>query len=122
MMSKLKIRSNYNPPVDKGEINEGKEITMPGLEDNPRQVLENHVRGINPITGAILDKQMYYGDAIVPYNKDLTFEELRIKAAALKNQLQDAETKMAALQQAAGESSNDGTSVPSTQSEGQGES
>jgi hypothetical protein len=122
MMSKLKIRSNYNPPVDKGEINEGKEITMPGLEDNPRQVLENHVRGINPITGAILDKQMYYGDAIVPYNKDLTFEELRIKAAALKNQLQDAETKMAALQQAAGESSNDGTSLPSTKSEGEGES
>jgi hypothetical protein len=122
MMSKLKIRSNYNPPVDKGVINEEKEITMPGLEDNPRQVLENHVRGINPITGAILDKQMYYGDAIVPYNKDLTFEELRIKAAALKNQLQDAETKMAALQQAAGEGSNDGTSVPSTESEGQGES
>jgi hypothetical protein len=121
-MSKLKIRSNYNPPVDKGVINEEKEITMPGLEDNPRQVLENHVRGINPITGAILDKQMYYGDAIVPYNKDLTFEELRIKAAALKNQLQDAESKMAALQQTAGESSNDGTSVPSTESKGEGES
>ena len=37
---KTMIRSKYNPPVDKGEVNEEKSITMPGLEDNPRQVLE----------------------------------------------------------------------------------
>lgn len=110
---KTMIRSKYNPPVDKGEVNEEKAITMPGLEDNPRQVLENHVRGINPITGAILDKQHYYGDAIIPYNKDLTYEELRIKSEALKAQLKNYEDKISELKQSEGETTS-GTDVVQT--------
>jgi hypothetical protein len=109
----MEIRSNYAPPVDKGEVNDEKAITMPGLEDNPRQVLENHVRGINPITGAILNNQLYYGDAIVPYNRDLTYEEIRIRSNSLKAQLADYESKMAELQQTSGESTT-GTSTVET--------
>ena len=29
---KTMIRSKYNPPVDKGEVNEEKAITMPGFD------------------------------------------------------------------------------------------
>jgi len=54
---------------------------------DPRVVLENHVRGINPINGAVLDKQHYYGDAILPYAKDLTYEELQLKRQALEQQI-----------------------------------
>lgn len=115
---KTMIRSKYNPPVDKGEVNEEKAITMPGLEDNPRQVLENHVRGINPITGAILDKQHYYGDAIIPYNQDLTYEELRIKSNALKAQLKDYEDKLSELKQSSGETTSGTDVVQTTDSTG----
>ena len=86
-MAKAKFRSWNNVPEDKGSTNEEKSATMPDMHTDPRVVLENHVRGINPITGAILDKQHYYGDAILPYNKDLTFEELAIKRAALEEQI-----------------------------------
>lgn len=86
-MAKAKFRSWNNVPEDKGSINTEKSATMPDMHTDPRVVLENHVRGINPITGAILDKQHYYGDAILPYNKDLTFEELAIKRAALEQQI-----------------------------------
>jgi hypothetical protein len=86
-MAKAKFRSWNNVPEDKGSINTEKSATMPDMHTDPRVVLENHVRGINPITGAILDKQHYYGDAILPYNKDLTFEELAIKRAALEEQI-----------------------------------
>lgn len=88
-MAKKKIKNwNTNTP-DKGEINDEKGKTMPDMHQDPRVVLENHVRGINPITGAILDKQHYYGDAILPYDKDLTFEELKLKRAALEQQMKE---------------------------------
>jgi hypothetical protein len=86
-MAKAKFRSWNNVPADKGTTNEEKSATMPDMHTDPRVVLENHVRGINPITGAILDKQHYYGDSIIPYGKDLTFEELQIKRAALEQQI-----------------------------------
>lgn len=86
-MAKAKFRSWNNVPEDKGSTNEEKSATMPDMHTDPRVVLENHVRGINPITGAILDKQHYYGDSIIPYGKDLTFEELQIKRAALEQQI-----------------------------------
>ena len=86
-MAKAKFRSWNHIPEDKGSINEEKSATMPDMHTDPRVVLENHVRGINPITGAILDKQHYYGDAIIPYDKDLTFEELQVKRKALEQQI-----------------------------------
>lgn len=85
-MAKQKIRTWSNPGKDKGFENTEKSVTMPDMQSDPRTVLENHVRGINPITGAVLDNAMYYGDNILPYRKDLTFEELKIKRAALENQ------------------------------------
>ena len=93
-MAKKKIKSWNNVTPTKGEVNTEKSITMPDMENDPRTVLENHVRGINPITGAILDRQRYYGDAILPYEKDLTFEELRIKREALEQKVTDLNTKM----------------------------
>ena len=89
---KLKTWSNYTPEA--GEVNEEKSLTMPDMQNDPRAVLENHVRGINPITGAVLDNQRYYGDAILPYAKDLTFEELRIKRAALETKLAELNEKL----------------------------
>ena len=92
-MKKNKFRSWGNAPEDKGEINKGKSKTMPDMHTDPRTVIENHIRGINPITGAVLDRQLYYGDNILPYEKDLTYEELRIKRMSLNAQvkaLQDA--------------------------------
>jgi hypothetical protein len=93
-MAKKKIKSWNNVSSTKGEINNEKSVTMPDMENDPRTVLENHVRGINPITGAILDRQRYYGDAIMPYEKDLTYEELRIKREALEQKVTDLNTKM----------------------------
>lgn len=90
--TKLRTKANYKPEV--GEINEEKSLTMPDMQNDPRTVLENHVRGINPITGAVLDNQRYYGDAILPYAKDLTYEELYIKRQALEKKVQDLNTKM----------------------------
>ena len=87
---KTNFRTWNNPKTFKGEFNDEASATMPDMHTDPRTVLENHVRGINPITGAVLDRQHYYGDAIIPYGKDLTFEELRIKRAALEQQLADA--------------------------------
>jgi len=89
---KLKTWSSYTPEA--GEVNEEKSLTMPDMQNDPRVVLENHVRGINPITGAVLDNQRYYGDAILPYAKDLTFEELRIKRAALETKLAELNEKL----------------------------
>jgi hypothetical protein len=91
---KLKTWSNYTPEA--GEVNEEKSLTMPDMQNDPRTVLENHVRGINPITGAVLDNALYYGDAILPYAKDLTFEELRIKRQALESKLADLNEKIQA--------------------------
>jgi len=91
---KLKTWSSYTPEA--GEVNEEKSLTMPDMQNDPRVVLENHVRGINPITGAVLDNQRYYGDAILPYAKDLTFEELRIKRAALETKLAELNEKLQA--------------------------
>jgi len=91
---KLKTWSSYIPEA--GEVNEEKSLTMPDMQNDPRVVLENHVRGINPITGAVLDNQRYYGDAILPYAKDLTFEELRIKRAALETKLVELNEKLQA--------------------------
>ena len=89
---KLKTWSSYTPEA--GEVNEEKSLTMPDMQNDPRVVLENHVRGINPITGAVLDNQRYYGDAILPYAKDLTFEELRIKRASLETKLAELNEKI----------------------------
>lgn len=87
MAAKAKFRSWGNPAPTKGSENTEKSATMPDMHVDPRVVLENHVRGINPINGAVLDKQHYYGDAILPYAKDLTFEELQIKRQALEQQI-----------------------------------
>ena len=87
MAAKAKFRSWGNPAPTKGTENTEKSATMPDMHVDPRVVLENHVRGINPINGAVLDKQHYYGDAILPYAKDLTFEELQIKREALEQQI-----------------------------------
>lgn len=95
---KLKTWSNYTPEA--GEVNEEKSLTMPDMQNDPRTVLENHVRGINPITGAILDNALYYGDAIMPYNKDLTYEELRIKRAALETKVAELNEKIQAASMA----------------------
>jgi hypothetical protein len=46
---KLKTWANYTP--EKGVENTEKSLTMPDMSNDPRTVLENHVRGINPITG-----------------------------------------------------------------------
>ena len=93
-MAKTKLRTKGNYVPEKGEVNEEKSLTMPDMHNDPRTVLENHVRGINPITGAVLDNQRYYGDAILPYAKDLTYEELYIKRQALEKKVQDLNTKM----------------------------
>tara|TARA_B110000037_G_scaffold623_1_gene637 strand:+ start:1087 stop:1458 length:372 start_codon:yes stop_codon:yes gene_type:complete len=86
-MAKKKIRSWANSGTPTGETNTETSKTMPDMHTDPRVVLENHVRGINPITGAILDKQHYYGDNILPYAKDLTFEELQMKRKAIETQI-----------------------------------
>lgn len=86
-MAKQKIRTWSSPGMDKGFENTENSKTMPDMQMDPRMVLENHVRGINPITGAVLDKQLYYGDNILPYAKDLTYEELYIKRKALETKL-----------------------------------
>ena len=92
--TKLRTKANYKPEV--GEVNEEKSLTMPDMQNDPRTVLENHVRGINPITGAILDNQRYYGNVILPYAKDLTYEELLIKRQALEQQVADLNEKIQA--------------------------
>lgn len=89
MAKKKKLRTWSNPGTDKGSLNEEKSATMPDMANDPRVILENHVRGINPITGAVLDRQRYYGDAIMPYGKDLTYEELRIKRKALEAKIEE---------------------------------
>lgn len=86
-MPKRKIRSWSSSMVTKGEESSKPSKTMPDMHNDPRIIIENHVRGINPITGAVLDGQRYYGDAILPYAKDLTYEELRLKRIALEEKL-----------------------------------
>jgi len=99
-MAKTKLRTKGNYVPEKGEVNEEKSLTMPDMHNDPRTVLENHVRGINPITGAVLDNQRYYGDAILPYAKDLTYEELLMKRKALESQLADFNAKIKANESA----------------------
>lgn len=98
--TKKKLRTWSNPGIDPGQTNDEKSATMPDMQNDPRTVLENHVRGINPITGAILDRQLYYGDAIMPYGKDLTFEELKIKREALEAKLAEVQNSIKAAQDA----------------------
>jgi len=84
---KNRFRSWITPTEAMGETNTKESKTMPGMEVGPHKIIENHVRGINPITGAVLDRGLYYGENIVPYEKDLTYEELRLKRLALHNQV-----------------------------------
>ena len=98
--TKKKLRTWSNPGIDPGQTNDEKSATMPDMQNDPRTVLENHVRGINPITGAILDRQLYYGDAIMPYGKDLTFEELKIKREGLEQKKAELEEQIKAAQDA----------------------
>ena len=93
-MAKKRTQSNYT--LEKGEVNTEKSLTMPDMHSDPRMVLENHVRGINPITGAVLDGARYYGDAILPYAKDLTYEELLIKRQALEQKMANLNEKLQA--------------------------
>lgn len=93
-MAKKRTQSNYT--LEKGEVNTEKSLTMPDMHSDPRVVLENHVRGINPITGAVLDGARYYGDAILPYAKDLTYEELLIKRQALEQKMANLNEKLQA--------------------------
>lgn len=93
-MKKNKFRTWVDPMGGKTENSEMQSKTMPDMEVNPRTVIENHVRGINPITGAVLDKGIYYGENVLPYEKDLTYEELRLKRIALSNQVNNLKTKI----------------------------
>jgi hypothetical protein len=93
-MAKKTYRTWVNPGTDSGEKNEEKSLTMPDMHVDPRVVIENHVRGINPITGAVLDRQRYYGDAILPYSKDLTYEELLMQRQALEQQAAELQNKL----------------------------
>lgn len=86
---KKKFRMWGEVPTTKGEENKEKSKTMPDMEVNPRTVIENHVRGINPITGAVLDRGLYYGENILPYEKDLTYEELRLKRLSLQKKAEE---------------------------------
>ena len=55
-----KPRRNWrNTYPDQGETNEESSKTMPDMAISPRTIIENHVRGINPITGAVLDSGVY---------------------------------------------------------------
>ncbi len=83
-MKKSKFRSWAETIITPGEKNTEKSKTMPDMSINPRTIIENHVRGINPITGAVLDRGIYYGDNQLPHYKDLTYEEIRIKRQELE--------------------------------------
>ena len=48
MMKKQKYRSWDNAPEDKGTVYTEKSKTMPDMHTDPRTVIENHIRGINP--------------------------------------------------------------------------
>ena len=120
-MAKRKIRTWNNPGKDPGFKNDEKSLTMPDMQNDPRTVLENHVRGINPITGAVLDRQRYYGDAILPYEKDLTFEELRIKREALEAKAQELNEQLKPTQDATETTTGDQGSEGSTGNETVGE-
>jgi hypothetical protein len=89
-----KFRTNYTKHKSMGEENYSPSKTMPDMHNDPRTVIENHVRGINPINGAILDNQKYYGDAILPYKKDLTYEELRLQREALQQRSNELRTEL----------------------------
>ena len=90
-----KQRRNWrNTFPTEGEKNEEKSLTMPDMAISPRTIIENHVRGINPITGAVLDKGVYYGNTILPHEKDLTFEELRLKRQVLEVQLNELQNEL----------------------------
>ena len=120
-MAKKKIRTWSNPGIDKGVENTENSLTMPDMQNDPRTVLQNHVRGINPITGAVLDRQRYYGDAVMPYGKDLTYEELKIKREALEAKAAELSEKLKTTQDATETTSGDQGSEGSTGNETVGE-
>lgn len=120
-MAKKKIRTWSNPGIDKGVENTENSLTMPDMQNDPRTVLQNHVRGINPITGAVLDRQRYYGDAIMPYGKDLTYEELKIKREALEAKAAELSETLKTTQDATETTSGDQGSEGSTGNETVGE-
>lgn len=104
--NKTTNRRNWrNTLPTEGEKNEENSKTMPGMAINPRTVIENHVRGINPITGAILDRGIYYGENELPIQKDLTYEELRIRRKELERQLNESKI-------ASNETSSNSNTVP----------
>jgi hypothetical protein len=112
-MAKTKIRNRRNYIPEKGQINDNPSKTMPGMSVDPRTTLENHVRGINPITGAVLDRQLYYGDEILPYAKDLTYEELRMRREGLLAQANELNDQITALEsQGSGENEQTGEGQP----------
>lgn len=117
-----KIRTQAKPGTYLGEKNDEKSLTMPDMQNDPRTVLENHVRGINPITGAVLDNARYYGNAVLPYAKDLTYEELRIKRESLEAQALQFKSKMEEYEEQGkatdGNTSADG--LPGTEEVGEG--
>jgi hypothetical protein len=100
-----KRRNWRNTYPTKGEVNTEKSKTMPDMAINPRKIIENHVRGINPITGAVLDRGLYYGENELPVKKDLTYEELRLRRVELERQLNDSKI-------ASHETSSNKTTVP----------
>lgn len=102
----VKRRNWRNTYPTSGEVNEEKSKTMPDLAINPRKIIENHVRGINPITGAILDRGIYYGENELPIKKDLTYEELRLRRQELERQLNESKI-------ASDETNSNTTTVPS---------
>lgn len=120
-MAKKKIRTWSNPGSYKGVENTENSLTMPDMQNDPRTVLQNHVRGINPITGAVLDRQRYYGDAIMPYGKDLTYEELKIKREALEAKAAELSETLKPTQDATETTSGDQGSEGSTGNETVGE-
>lgn len=112
---KKKFKTPFTAQEDQGVSYEWKSKTMPDMENDPRTVLKNHIRGINPITGAVLDSGHYYGDHVIPYQKDLTYEELYAKRQELNKQLQDVTTK---IQQSKVQNENAGVGEPDDNGEG----
>ena len=114
--TKKRFNTQIASETYKGEENTQNSKTMPGLHIDPRVILENHVRGINPINGAVINNQHYYGDAVLPYRKDLTYEELQLrKNALLEQQANLLETLTSTKGTPTADSiSSDSTEVPTT--------
>jgi len=111
---KMRYNTQAQAITYEGETNTENSKTMPGLHIDPRVILENHVRGINPINGAVINNQHYYGDAVLPYRKDLTYEELQLrKNALLEQQAELLETLTSAKKSPTGDPvPTNGTEIP----------